>query len=967
MSITKRSNSEDFLTCSRCRGSFDPPEETTKHGISNHPDGLSGKDSGAKPSLIRRVLSRKIVPSSAKSLPRVDSSGVISLPKSSDSGDRYDSLLRSDAEIPSDNRGSNTSILYSKIPTKYALSANSSPVESVAVTVSNSDPIYSLLQNEKNLHDNFTDDSVSVSGDSIIKLFFHTAHKCEKCKDSCPGALLLAAPISYLKNNPSPLWGLLYYSELVVYSGRPGFLETLKAGVFCSYFNNCSGIDSSLSSSLKSKTDIILRIPTKRCIAIKCRPLCFEAVFSGGSMNFYLKNDSEVLTWISVINSVSARTNLSLCRSGFSRPIDFKYNNLIRLLTRKLACLTKFSDKKGDACAADGRKLEYAHARADAPRRNLSCSNKSYYIDLAVSNSVPDKRPGSRPLPPSSGPATCVRTKFLDSRDSSRRIDMNNPRCKFIKDIISIILNSPGRNWYELNAVLFVSHRTFTTLDDLIDILNLSFIEDNSDLNAKLMIVWMIYFWFEGFRKDDFGCASACTELSKLISNLKSHCISLDSPICSSRISDHVHIPNNLSTYSLELKDLSIPLRILELIVSHRVMESKWTPAATREMIYPPPIQYHRLFDESSDFLTLDVQKLAECLTINEYILISSTNPISFLAHACKSNGSNETQSLLDSSSGLRPLTENFNIVSYWVATEVCFFADIRIRVQTVEKCIQLACELYKLRNYNSLMAVVSGLNSSSVRRLKMTWSRVRNKFLYKLYKLERLLHPKLNFSLYRSILRLREYPIPAISYIQDALEGKVARLSADSIDENQNIESTNSKNLRLKPLFCCIPGYSRKSELFTSDLELKGKFFFAKSMGGYPISPATIRKRKAIVPIFFLFIKDLLFTIVGGSNCDSPNSSYTRYIEHIEVVRLLANFAQIPAGAAPKRLVDTYNNIKSYVGSCSPKPYSSANSIGSAAPRSPAYPEYAFCKDLFWLKESCLLKISHLHENNNL
>lgn len=63
-----------------------------------------------------------------------------------------------------------------------------------------------------------------------------------------------------------------------------------------------------------------------------------------------------------------------------------------------------------------------------------------------------------------------------------------------------------------------------------------------------------------------------------------------------------------------------------------------------------------------------------------------------------------------------------FDLVSQWVATEVVMAHSPKQRVIVIEKLIQLAQKCLELRNYNSLMEIIAGLNRGSVQRMKKTW-----------------------------------------------------------------------------------------------------------------------------------------------------------------------------------------------------------------------------------------------------
>lgn len=65
---------------------------------------------------------------------------------------------------------------------------------------------------------------------------------------------------------------------------------------------------------------------------------------------------------------------------------------------------------------------------------------------------------------------------------------------------------------------------------------------------------------------------------------------------------------------------------------------------------------------------------------------------------------------------------ERFNKVSYWVASEICYVDDVRLRGILLEKFIEVAKHCHEVKNYNTTISVLSGLSLAAVRRLKRTW-----------------------------------------------------------------------------------------------------------------------------------------------------------------------------------------------------------------------------------------------------
>uniref|UniRef100_A0A674PCS4 RasGEF domain family member 1B n=1 Tax=Takifugu rubripes TaxID=31033 RepID=A0A674PCS4_TAKRU len=76
--------------------------------------------------------------------------------------------------------------------------------------------------------------------------------------------------------------------------------------------------------------------------------------------------------------------------------------------------------------------------------------------------------------------------------------------------------------------------------------------------------------------------------------------------------------------------------------------------------------------------------------------------------------------------SNLEAYVEWFNRLSYLVATEICMPVKKKHRARVIEFFIDVARECFNIGNFNSLMAIISGMNMSPVSRLKKTWSKVK-------------------------------------------------------------------------------------------------------------------------------------------------------------------------------------------------------------------------------------------------
>ncbi|XP_071952113.1 ras-GEF domain-containing family member 1B-like isoform X2 [Antedon mediterranea] len=99
----------------------------------------------------------------------------------------------------------------------------------------------------------------------------------------------------------------------------------------------------------------------------------------------------------------------------------------------------------------------------------------------------------------------------------------------------------------------------------------------------------------------------------------------------------------------------------------------------------------------------------------------------------------------------LEAYVEWFNRLSYLVATEICMHIKKKHRAKLIEYFIEVARECFNIGNFNSLMAIMSGINMSPVMRLRKTWAKVNTQ---KYDVLEHQMDPSNNWSTYRQSLR---------------------------------------------------------------------------------------------------------------------------------------------------------------------------------------------------------------------
>ncbi|XP_050312453.1 ras-GEF domain-containing family member 1B-like isoform X2 [Anthonomus grandis grandis] len=145
-------------------------------------------------------------------------------------------------------------------------------------------------------------------------------------------------------------------------------------------------------------------------------------------------------------------------------------------------------------------------------------------------------------------------------------------------------------------------------------------------------------------------------------------------------------------------------------------------------------------------------EKLAQQLTHLELERLSFIGPEEFVQAFAKENPALETSFKdLKKTRNLEQYVQWFNRLSYFVATQVCKYQKKKQRVKMVEYWIETGRECFNIGNFNSLMAIIAGLNMSPISRLKKTWNKIQSgKFAI----LEHQMDPSSNFSSYRSTLK---------------------------------------------------------------------------------------------------------------------------------------------------------------------------------------------------------------------
>ena len=151
--------------------------------------------------------------------------------------------------------------------------------------------------------------------------------------------------------------------------------------------------------------------------------------------------------------------------------------------------------------------------------------------------------------------------------------------------------------------------------------------------------------------------------------------------------------------------------------------------------------------DANISFLQLDTLELSAQLTLRDYCIfksIESSEYIDFLFRKSSKYGYSHLNQFSDLS----------NEEMFWVVNEILHESNIVKRAKIIKHFIQIASICKECKNFNSLLAILSGLDHLSVNRLKDTWEKVSVKHKRLLQDLRILLDTTRNMLKYRQMLK---------------------------------------------------------------------------------------------------------------------------------------------------------------------------------------------------------------------
>ncbi|ELR24833.1 RasGEF domain containing protein [Acanthamoeba castellanii str. Neff] len=181
----------------------------------------------------------------------------------------------------------------------------------------------------------------------------------------------------------------------------------------------------------------------------------------------------------------------------------------------------------------------------------------------------------------------------------------------------------------------------------------------------------------------------------------------------------------------------------------------------SREEAPPKPLLPKNYKSPLHYLLDWPAVEIARQLTLIEFDLFQRIQAKEFLNQCWNKEGKEEK------APGICALIERFNEVGQFFVTLLVQLEELEDRKAMLKKLIQVAEECLHIHNFNALMALVSGLSSTSVSRLTKTWEALGSK--QNLFNsLQAITVPEKNFTVLRD--RMSTSAPPKIPYIGTSL-----------------------------------------------------------------------------------------------------------------------------------------------------------------------------------------------------
>ncbi|XP_043917992.1 rap guanine nucleotide exchange factor 2 isoform X3 [Protopterus annectens] len=154
--------------------------------------------------------------------------------------------------------------------------------------------------------------------------------------------------------------------------------------------------------------------------------------------------------------------------------------------------------------------------------------------------------------------------------------------------------------------------------------------------------------------------------------------------------------------------------------------------------------------------LQLSTVEVATQLSMRNFDLFRNIEPTEYIDDLFKLKSKT-------GSTNLKQFEEAINQETFWVASEILREPNQLKRMKIIKHFIKIALHCRECKNFNSMFAIISGLNLAPVARLRGTWEKLPNKYEKLFQDLQDLFDPSRNMAKYRNVLNSQNMQPPII------------------------------------------------------------------------------------------------------------------------------------------------------------------------------------------------------------
>uniref|UniRef100_A0A671XUB4 Rap guanine nucleotide exchange factor 6 n=1 Tax=Sparus aurata TaxID=8175 RepID=A0A671XUB4_SPAAU len=162
------------------------------------------------------------------------------------------------------------------------------------------------------------------------------------------------------------------------------------------------------------------------------------------------------------------------------------------------------------------------------------------------------------------------------------------------------------------------------------------------------------------------------------------------------------------------------------------------------------------LRESQISLLQLSTMEVAAQLSMRDFELFRNIESTEYVDDLFKLDSS-------IASGNLKQFEEVINQETFWVATEILKEPNALKRMKTIKHFIKIALHCRECKNFNSMFAIISGLNLAPVARLRSSWEKLPSKYEKLFGDLQDVFDPSRNMAKYRNILSSQSMQPPII------------------------------------------------------------------------------------------------------------------------------------------------------------------------------------------------------------